>query len=104
MYSAVKDVKPKDGYKLLLAFENGEIREFDVSVYLEIGKFKELKNKAIFDSVRVAFDSIEWSNKLDLDPELLYEKYILEAATTEPIAKPFVIPECFYREYGFSSS
>ncbi len=23
---------------------------------------------------------------------------------SEPIAKPFVIPECFYREYGFSSS
>ncbi len=53
-----------------------------MSVYLEIGKFKELKNKAIFDSVRVAFDSIEWSNKLDLDPELLYEKSIPEAATT----------------------
>jgi hypothetical protein len=24
--------------------------------------------------------------------------------TNEAIAKPFVIPECLYREYGFSSS
>jgi hypothetical protein len=24
--------------------------------------------------------------------------------TIEAIAKPFVIPECLYREYGFSSS
>lgn len=76
MYLAVKDVKPQSGYKLLLTFENGEIREFDVSIYLEIGKFKELKNKALFDSVKVSFDSIEWANKLDLDPELLYEKSI----------------------------
>ncbi len=76
MYLAVKDVKPKDGYKLILTFENEEIREFDVSVYLEIGKFKELKDKVLFDSVKVSFDSIQWANKLDLDPELLYAKSI----------------------------
>jgi hypothetical protein len=76
MYLAIKDVKPQDDYRLLLTFENDEVRVFDVSVYLEIGKFKELKNKALFNSVRVSFDSIEWANKLDLDPELLYEKSI----------------------------
>lgn len=76
MYLAVKDVKPKEGYKLILTFENEEIREFDVSVYLEIGKFKELKDKVLFDSVKVSFDSIQWANKLDLDSELLYAKSI----------------------------
>jgi hypothetical protein len=76
MYLAVKDVKPKDGYKLILTFENEEIKEFDVSVYLEIGKFKELKDKVLFDSVKVSFDSIQWANKLDLDSELLYAKSI----------------------------
>jgi hypothetical protein len=74
MYLAVKDVKPQDDYKLLLTFANDEVKVFDVSVYLEIGKFKELKNKSLFDSVKVSFDSIEWANKLDLDPELLYAK------------------------------
>lgn len=74
MYIAVKEVKPQDDYKLLLTFANEEVKLFDVSGYLEIGKFKELKNKDLFDSVRVSFDSIEWANKLDLDPELLYDK------------------------------
>lgn len=74
MYLAVKDVKPQDDYTLLLTFANDEVKVFDVSVYLEIGKFKELKNKELFNSVKVSFDSIEWANKLDLDPELLYEK------------------------------
>lgn len=74
MYIAVKEVKPQDDYKLLITFANEEVKLFDVSQYLEIGKFKELKNKDLFKSVRVSFDSIEWANKLDLDPELLYEK------------------------------
>ncbi len=74
MYLAVKDVKPLEDYCLLLKFENDEERVFDVKPYLEIGKFQELKNEKLFKSVRVSFDSIEWANQLDLDPELLYEK------------------------------
>jgi len=74
MYLAVKYVKPLDDYLLLLKFENEEEKLFDVKPYLKIGKFKELKDKKLFKSVRVSFDSIEWDNQLDLDPELLYQK------------------------------
>ncbi len=74
MYWAVKSVKPLAGYRLLLKFENEEERFFDVSPYLEMGQFAELKDVSLFNSVRVSFDSIEWANHLDLDPELLYKK------------------------------
>jgi len=74
MYLSIIDVKPLDNYKLFLKFENNEERIFDVNPYLDIGKFTELKDKKLFDSVKVSFDSIEWGNGLDLDPELLYEK------------------------------
>ena len=74
MYLAVKDVKPLEDYHLLLKFENNEEKIFDVKPYLEIGKFQELKDEKLFKSVRVSFDSIEWDNQLDLDPELLYHK------------------------------
>ena len=74
MYLAVKDVKPLENYNLLLKFENNEEKVFDVKPYLEIGKFQELKDEDLFKSVKVCFDSIEWANQLDLDPELLYEK------------------------------
>lgn len=43
MYLSVKSVKPLAGYKLLLKFENNEDKIFDVTPYLEIGKFSELK-------------------------------------------------------------
>ncbi len=74
MYKAVIDVKPTQNNKLILTFENNEKRIFDVTPYLEIGIFKELRDPSMFNSVRISFDSIEWANKADLDPEFLYEK------------------------------
>ncbi|MBI4777824.1 DUF2442 domain-containing protein [Candidatus Desantisbacteria bacterium] len=76
MYLSIVNVKPLEGYKLLLTFENNEERIFDVSPYLSIGRFSELKELSLFNTVRVSFDSIEWGNRLDLDPELLYLKSI----------------------------
>jgi len=74
MYAAVIAVKPLGEYKLILKFENNEERLFDISPYLHLGKFAELKDTTLFNTVRVNFDSIEWANKVDLDPEFLYEK------------------------------
>jgi hypothetical protein len=74
MYLAIKNVKPQDNYLLLLTFENGEERQFDMKPYLEIGIFKELKDPSLFKTVKTSFDAIEWANKADSDPEILYQK------------------------------
>jgi hypothetical protein len=77
MYLSVIDVKPLEGYKLHLTFSNREERIFDVSPYLGVGKFLELKNVSLFNTVAVKFDSVEWANQIDLDPELLYQNGVL---------------------------
>ncbi len=74
MYLAVKDVRPQDNYLLLLTFENGEKRLFDMKPYLDYGIFKELKDMNIFNTVKTSFDTIEWINEADFDPEVLYQK------------------------------
>ncbi len=74
MYLAIKDVKPQDNYLLLLTFENGEIRQFDMKPYLDYGIFQELKDLRLFKTVKKSFDSIEWDNEADFDPEVLYQK------------------------------
>lgn len=76
MYASVTSVKPLNDYKLLLEFDNEEKRIFDVLPYLSIGKFRELRDTALFNSVTIKFDSIEWANHLDMDPEFLYQKSI----------------------------
>lgn len=74
MYLAVTSVEPLKDYKLLLTFENGEKKIFDMKPHLDKGIYRELRNEEIFRSVRVSFDSIEWCNNADVDPEFLYEK------------------------------
>ena len=77
MYLSVVEVKPLENYYLWLRFENNEEKIFDIKPYLEIGKFQELKNKDLFNTVKISFDSIEWSNHLDLDPKLLYKEGVI---------------------------
>jgi len=84
MYKGIINVKPLPDYKLLLTFDNNEIRKFDVSPYLNHGIFSELTDVSIFNSVHVSFDSIEWKNGADLDPETLYDESI--PASTQFIA------------------
>ena len=72
MYLAIKEVQPTPHYQLILTFENGEKRQFDMNPCLGIGIFKELKDISLFNSVKVSFDTIEWDNEADLDPEILY--------------------------------
>ena len=73
MYLAVKDVKTIDDYKLILTFEDESVRIFDMKPLLGTGVFKELKDEKLFKTVKVSFDSIEWANGIDVDPETLYE-------------------------------
>ena len=80
MYLGVKAVRPQDDYILLITFENDEQRLFDMKPYLDFGPvFRALKEPAMFNSVRVYFDTVSWANDADLDPEILYpNSYVLE--------------------------
>ena len=77
MYFAVKDVKPIDDYKLLLTFENGEQRCFNMKPFLDKGIFRELQKLSVFKTVRLSFDTIVWINEADIDPEILYDNSII---------------------------
>lgn len=68
----VQQVLPLDDYSLLLVFENGEQRIFDVKPYLQQGVFARLQNRAAFHSVRVVVGSVEWLGELDLSYDTLY--------------------------------
>ena len=72
MFFAVKDVQPLDDYMLRLTFKNGEQKLFDMKPYLRKGIFQELKDQEIFKSAKVSFDTVEWENEADIDPETLY--------------------------------
>lgn len=74
MYPRVKNVQPLDNYLLKLTFDNGEIKIFNVSPYLEKGVFKELKDKSYFKSVKPFMGSVKWQHDQDFCPDTLYEE------------------------------
>ena len=65
-------VKPCEDYKLVLTFTNGEHRVFDARSLLDIPVFSPLKSKSFFDSVYVAYGTVQWPQDIDYCPDTLY--------------------------------
>jgi hypothetical protein len=73
MHVSVKIVEAHSDFTLVLTFENGERKRFDMKPYLETGVFRELKDLSLFKTARVSFNSVAWDNDADFDPEALYD-------------------------------
>lgn len=72
MRPRVKNVNAIEDYILVLEFDNGEIKYFDVKPYLNHKVFEKLKDVKEFNKVKVSELSIEWENGVDICPDELY--------------------------------
>ena len=79
MYIVPKILKVKalKEYKLLLEFENGEKKIFDMEKYINQKFYQKLKNRKYFENVRSLGNTIEWENGEDVAPENLYYDSVL---------------------------
>jgi hypothetical protein len=68
----IVEVQPKPGYKLILTFENGEIRVFDCGKLIEERPFEPLSNPAFFNRARIEYGTVVWPGEIDIAPETLY--------------------------------
>ena len=57
-----------------------------------------IKNKKLFKTVRTCFDTIEWVNEADHDPEILYEKQYKDLLMINETDDFFI---CFYYQLLF---
>jgi hypothetical protein len=72
MLFKVKNVIALDDYELEIEFTNCEIRIMDMKPYLNLPIFKELNDTTLFNKVKVAFNTVQWENGADFDPDSLY--------------------------------
>jgi hypothetical protein len=72
MNPRVKDVSPNPDYSITLTFTNNEVKTFDMKPYLNIGIFKELNDRHLFNTVKPFLGSIQWKNGQDLCPDTFY--------------------------------
>lgn len=68
----IKEVQVLEDYKLLLIYENGEHRIYDMKPNLQFEAFYKLKNIEVFKKVHAAGETIEWETGEDVSPESLY--------------------------------
>lgn len=88
----VTDVKPLEGYRLRIGFNDGVIREVDFADDLRNAEgtlAEPLRDLAYFRQVRVdeASRTIVWPNGLDPDPEVLHGDFE-PASAGRPLVAP----------------
>lgn len=84
MNPQVISVEPKAEHKVLLTFDNQEVRIFDMSPYIDRSNFfKQLEDEEYFKTVRVSLGSVQWKNGQDLSPHTLYSKSKLVSSLSE---------------------
>ena len=69
----VLDVQPLPDYKLLLLFETGEKKVFDVMPYIKGSWYEKLKVPAVFQTVHVSGATVVWADGQDIAPHELYD-------------------------------
>ena len=72
----VIEATPTDNFELLLKFNNGENRKFDVKPLLSMTVFSPLKSQSIFKSVKVDYGTVIWPHDLDYCPDTLYAESV----------------------------
>jgi hypothetical protein len=77
-YPRIESVKPLPGRRLLVAFQNGERRIFDCNPLLSDPCFADLRNDALFKTVRVDSGGygVSWTDEIDLSESELWMKGI----------------------------
>ena len=76
----VKKVVPLKEYKILLTFEKGTQKIFDMKPYLEYSMYKPLKDVSLFNAVSTNGQTAVWNDDIDIAPETLCEKSVLYKA------------------------
>ena len=69
----VINVQAQPGHKLVMEFENGELRCFDMSPYIDQKPWAKLKNSPLFYRASVEYGTVVWPGEIDIDPKTLYE-------------------------------
>lgn len=66
-------VATAEQHHLLLEFNTGEWRRFDMRPYLGYPVFRRLAHRGFFELAHVDYGTVVWPGDIDIAPETLYE-------------------------------
>ena len=82
MNPRVTHLTPQTDHRLLLEFDNGETRLFDLTPWLDKGVFRMLRDSPEFAQARVVDGSVEWPGEIDLSYDTLYVRSVVVKQAT----------------------
>ena len=68
----IKRVEILEDYNLLIFFENGEKKVYDMKKNFKYPVFEKLKDINLFKKLKVNGETIEWESGEDINPDDLY--------------------------------
>jgi hypothetical protein len=68
----VVKVRTVSNHILILEFENGGVRQFDMLPYLDKKPFSRLKDSPLFGKAFIAHGTVVWPGNIDIAPDTLY--------------------------------
>lgn len=72
MNPRVLTVEYKGGYQLLVTFTNKEVKQFDLTDYLNYPIYEPLKDEAFCKKVKAVNGIIQWDEFIDFSPDTIY--------------------------------
>ena len=72
-YPTVSSVVPHEDYCVIVTYETGERKKFNVKPYIMGEWFGKLSDISVFNTVRPSGNTIEWVDGQDIAPHELYE-------------------------------
>lgn len=92
---SITNVEPLDGFWIRASFSDGAVKEIDLSELISRGSvFAPIRDhREVFNQVHVNPEThtIEWPGEVDLDPEVLYGRFLSrhpERASSAERVKP----------------
>jgi hypothetical protein len=82
---SVIKVEPRADHQIYVEFDTNECGALNMQPYLNFGVFKKISDLSAFSKVRVSFDTVEWGNSIDLDPQFVCEKCVKERARSKNV-------------------
>jgi len=70
----VVSVVPEQDYNLLIVFENGPKRRFEMKPLLEKKPFRRLRDLPLLMKAAVAYGTVTWPGNIDIAPETLWDR------------------------------
>lgn len=67
-----KNVEYSSPHQLIISFEDGQVKQFDLKPYLHYPIYEDLQDESFCSKAVVKYGTVVWNEEIDFDPDRLF--------------------------------